>query len=175
QPAKQSAPDEAPERQEEGFGGREAAFEGAQQQRKGHRNQFEGPERGQSHHLFSTLIDFGFVERIQNGESLLYAFRNHCPARLPLSRTLRHSSDGPPSTRQWPWSSFESPRLLRTGGPPPAEDPAVSDRAAPPAAVGFDAAARAHRIHPARSASGRRFATPVHRGCGVGNLRRVRI
>ena len=92
QAAEQAAPDQASQRQEQRLDRREAVLERTEQQRKGHGNQHERSEDRQANHLLPALIDFGLVQRIENGEGLLYAFGNHdriaSPRRL-LVFTLR--------------------------------------------------------------------------------------
>lgn len=77
QAAKQPAPDQAAHRQQQGFSSRQAAFEGTEEEREGHGNQRECPERREAHHLLATLIDFLLVQGIENSEGLLNAFRDH--------------------------------------------------------------------------------------------------
>jgi hypothetical protein len=77
QAAKQPAPNQAAQREEQRFGRRQPAFERTQEERKGHRNERECPEGCEAYHLLTTLIDLVLVQRIEDDQSLLYAFRDH--------------------------------------------------------------------------------------------------
>src|SRR5688500_1719491 len=77
QSAKKSAPCQAAEGEQAGLHQGQTGFDRAQKQCKGHRDQAECCEGGQPHHLFSPLIDFSLVQRIQHAECLLDAFSDH--------------------------------------------------------------------------------------------------
>jgi hypothetical protein len=77
QAAKQPAPNQAAQREEQRFGRRQPAFQRTEEQRKGHRNERECPEGCEAYHLLTTLIDLVLVQRIEDGQSLLHAFRDH--------------------------------------------------------------------------------------------------
>jgi hypothetical protein len=99
QAAKQPAPNQAAQREEQRFGRRQPAFERTEEERKGHRNERECPEGCEAYHLLTTLIDLVLVQRIEDGQSLLHAFRDHgCIAGSQSPNTVILSSDDRPAS-----------------------------------------------------------------------------
>src|SRR4029078_11681475 len=87
QAAKQAAPDQAAQREEQRCGRRQPAFERTEEEHKGDRNERECPEGCEAYHLLTTLIDLVLVQRIEDGQCLLYAFRDHDP----IARSQYHN------------------------------------------------------------------------------------